>query len=356
MPIENWGAFDQLFAWDQRLVETGGTTRIPCPLGLAVRSFFQAGGVRAFVVRTGDPLPLLSDAPAAQVVATKRSLVAWSNAAPPPGVAGRVPLIPGFAGIGLPPQATDPGTWHGLAHAWGVEEAAMLALPDLPELFAGPPVPMPSIPAAPPAPEQFKPCAPPAPDFQPDPRVNRLAVSAPRLDRAGYRDWASALSQVLSLLSVPNATAHRRDMMLVSSLPLPSFQTAAAPDQAEGWPLAILDEAGVPAPGQRLTNADRIGNARLQLAYPWLETVASAALPEGVEGAEGQVLGTIARTALSIGAFRSDKRHVSVRRPPHAAGTRHRRVAARFGGRPGRLVGRQADLDRQTAGRLRPAQ
>lgn len=61
----------------------------------------------------------------------------------------------------------------------------------------------------------------------------------------------------------------------------------------------------MPAPGQRLTNADRIGNARLQLAYPWLETVASAALPEGVEGAEGQVLGTIARTALSIGAFRS---------------------------------------------------
>ena len=304
VPIEHWGAFDQLFAWDQRLVETGAATRIPCPLGLAVRGFFQAGGVRAYVVRTGDPLPLLSDAPPNEVIATKRSLVAWTNAAPPPGVAGRVPLIPGFAGTS-PPQATDPGTWRGVAHAWGVDEAAMLSLPDLPELFAGPPLPLPAVPPAPPVPEQFKPCAPPAPDFQPDARVNRLAVSAPRLDRAGYRDWASALNQVLGMLSVPNATAHRRDIILVASLPLPSFESGAAPDHAEGWPLAILDEAGLPAPGQRLTNPDRIGNARLQLAYPWVETIASAALPEGVEGPEGQVLGSIARTALSIGAFRS---------------------------------------------------
>jgi len=109
----------------------------------------------------------------------------------------------------------------------------------------------------------------------------------------------------LGLLSVPNATAHRRDVMLVASLPLPSFEAGLVPAQAETWPLAVLDEAGIPAPGERLTDAARIGNARLQLAWPWVETAASAALPEGVEGAEGAVLGAIARTSLLVGAFRS---------------------------------------------------
>jgi hypothetical protein len=305
VPIEHWGAFEQLFAWDQRQVDDSGFDRIPCPLGLAVRSFFHAGGVRAYVVRTGDPLPLMSAAPAAAVVAAKRGLVSWTGAAPPPGAAARVPLIPGFRGLGTPPQATDPATWHGLAHVWGVEQAAMLSLPDLPELFAGPPVPMPAIPAAPPVPEQFRPCAPALPGSQPDPRINRPAVSAPRLDRAGYRDWAAAIKATLVLQAGLNAAAHRRDVMLVASLPLPSFETGAVPAQAETFPLSILDEAGLPGPSLRLTNAELIGNARLQLAWPWLETAASAGLPEGVEGAEGQVLGAIAATALTIGAFRS---------------------------------------------------
>jgi phage tail sheath protein FI len=154
-------------------------------------------------------------------------------------------------------------------------------------------------------PEQFKPCAPATPEFQPDPQVNRLNVSAPRLDRAGYRDWAGAVQNVLSLLSVPNATAHRRDVMLVASLPLPSFEPGAVPAQAEVWPLAILDEIGTPSPSGRLNDAVYIGNARLQLAWPWVETSASTRLPEGVEGAEGAVLGAIARTSLSVGAFRS---------------------------------------------------
>jgi Bacteriophage tail sheath protein len=312
MPIESWGAFDHLFAWDQRLVRAGSPQHIPCPLGLAVRSFFQAGGVRAYVVRTGDPLPLLSDAPADQVIATKRRLVSWANVQPPPDVAARVPLIPGFLNLGDAAQATDPGTWHGVAHVLGVDEAAMLSLPDLPELFAGPPTPMPAIPAAPPVPEQFKPCAPPTADFQPETQVNRLALSAPRLDRAGYGNWARAVQAVLSLLSVPNATAHRRDVMLVASLPLPSFEAGSVPAQAETWPLAVLDEAGIPldeagiaVPDGRMSDAAFIGNARLQLAWPWVETVASAALPEGIEGAEGAVLGAIARTSLLAGAFRS---------------------------------------------------
>ncbi|MGE4044206.1 MAG: phage tail sheath C-terminal domain-containing protein [Acetobacteraceae bacterium] len=304
VPVDDWAAFERLFAWDQRIVRPGGPGRIPCALGLAVRSFFEAGGVRAYIVRTGDPLPLLPGAPAAAVIAHKHRVIDWSPGAPPPGAAHRVPLIPG-SGPGSPPQATDPATWRGVAHVWGVEEAAMLSLPDLPELCSGPPMPLPAIPAPPPVAEQFKPCAPPVPGYEPPEQVNRLAIAAPRLDRGDYRAWAGAIRHVLGMLSVPQGSAHRRDVMLVASLPLPSFAPGAVPNQTESWPFAILDRIGVPAPGQRLLNLDQIGSARLQLAYPWIETAASAGLPEGVEGAEGVLMGTIARTSLSVGAFRS---------------------------------------------------
>ena len=92
--------------------------------------------------------------------------------------------------------------------------------------------------------------------------------------------------------------------MLMASLPLPSFAPNAVPDNTESWPFALLDRAGIPSAGQRLTNADQIGSARLQLAYPWIETIASAGLPEGVEAPEGVLMGSVASTALARGAFR----------------------------------------------------
>jgi phage tail sheath protein FI len=67
--------------------------------------------------------------------------------------------------------------------------------------------------------------------------------------------------------------------------------------------LSILDEDGLPAASASLLDVEWIGSARLQLAYPWIETAASAVMPEGVEGAEGALLGAIARTALRYGAF-----------------------------------------------------
>ncbi|HWF77442.1 MAG TPA: phage tail sheath C-terminal domain-containing protein, partial [Caulobacteraceae bacterium] len=88
-----------------------------------------------------------------------------------------------------------------------------------------------------------------------------------------------------------------------ASLPLPSLAEGAAPARAEAWPLSILDEHGLPAAGASLLDVDWIGSARLQLAYPWVQTAASAAMPEGVEGAEGVLLGAIARTSLRHGAF-----------------------------------------------------
>ncbi|WP_372617555.1 phage tail sheath C-terminal domain-containing protein [Falsiroseomonas sp.] len=303
--VEGWGAFEELFDWDGRLVEAGDERRIPCPLALAVRSFFAAGGVRAWVVRCGDPLPLLRRGSSAAIAAQNARLLAWAPAAPPPDAAQRVPLIGGLNGLGNEPDPTAPATWRGVGHAWGVEEAAMLLLPDLAELAGGVPRPLPAPPGPPPVPEAFRPCAPPVQDSAPPQQRVRLAFTAPRLDRDGYRLWSQALAQVLRMLATPRGAAHRRDVTLISSLPLPQTARDAAPAEAEAWPLALLDEAGIPAPGVRLRDAAGLGSARLQLGYPWVETDASAALPEGVEAPEGVLAGTIAAGSLRLGAFRS---------------------------------------------------
>jgi hypothetical protein len=303
--VDGWAAFEELFDWDARVVEADDPRRIPCPLGLAVRSFFEAGGLRAWVLRCGDPLPLLRRGAPDALAAEARALLAWAPSAAPPDAAQRVPLIPGFSGLGDEADPTSPAAWRGVAHIWGVEEAALLLLPDLAELTGGVPRTLPAPPGPPPVPEAFHPCAPPTPQAVQAPRPGRLAFTAPRLDRAGYRLWSRALSQVLRMLATPRGAMHRRDVMLLSSLPLPDTARAAAPTEAEVWPLALLDEQGIPATGLRLRDAASLGSARLQLAYPWIETAASTALPEGVEAPEGMLAGTIAATALRLGAFRS---------------------------------------------------
>jgi hypothetical protein len=305
VPIDSWGAFDALFAWEARPVEPGAPGRVPCPLGLAVRGFFAAGGVRAYVVRTGDPLPLIPDGPGDAVARARRDLLSWRPAEPPPDADARVPLIPGLDGLGTPPSAADPATWRGVAHAWSVEDAAMLALPDLPELFSGPPIPMPPVAEPTGRTETFLPCAAPSPAAEPGPRAARSEIAAPRLDRDGYRAWAGALRHVLTMLAVPRDAAHRRDLMVAASLPLPSMSAGDLPHGAATSPLAILDQVGLPAAGQRLLDREWLGSARLQLAYPWVETPTSAKLPEGLQAPEGLLIGTIARTALGQGAFRS---------------------------------------------------
>jgi hypothetical protein len=84
--VESWDAFDALFAWDARPVTAAGSKRTPCPLGAAVHAFFAEGGIRAWIVRCGDPLPV--DVPPGDV-ALKRRLISWTAAAPPPDAGAR---------------------------------------------------------------------------------------------------------------------------------------------------------------------------------------------------------------------------------------------------------------------------
>jgi hypothetical protein len=299
--VESFAAFDALFAWDAREIAAGDPRRLPCPLGLAVKSFFLAGGRRAVVVRVGDPLPLAQ----AGTVEDKRRLLRWTAAFPPPDAGARVALLPGLDNAGPIPDPNDARTWHGAALAWGVEEAALLVLPDLPEIFAAPPADLPPAPEPPAVDESFKPCAPALPGFVPASRPAPPGLSAPRLDRDGIAQWATALRYALQLLDSPRGRGRRRDMMLLASLPLPSHASADGLAAAEAWPLAWLTARGLPAPGARLLDADWLGSARLQLAYPWLATEAAAGMPEGVEGPEGALAGAIARTTLAGGVFRS---------------------------------------------------
>src|SRR5262245_58016572 len=78
VPVDSFDAFDALFAWDERPLAPGDLRRIPCALGLAVKSFFAEGGIRAVIVRTGDPLPLLADDVPGAASASKRRLISWA--------------------------------------------------------------------------------------------------------------------------------------------------------------------------------------------------------------------------------------------------------------------------------------
>lgn len=302
--VESWAEFDALFDWRARPSVPGATDALPCPLGLAVRQFFLQGGAKAWILRCGDPLPLADPALDAEAF-RQRQLGAVGG----PIAAGSdaQPILPGFESRSTAADPLDPATWRGAAAIYAIDDAAMLLLPDLPELAAGPAeiaVPPPEPPGPP---EAFRPCAPSAPDPAPEPRGARPEYRAPRLGPDGYRAWSAMLAHALEMLGRPRGPAHRRDVMVVAGLPIP-HAGMQMPRGAEQWPLDVLarpGNAGTESAPLALFDASAIGNARLQLGYPWMATPDSARCPEGLQSPEGALGGLIARAALEQGAFRS---------------------------------------------------
>ncbi len=306
VPIESWDMFDALFAWDERPVESGSVEQIPCRLGLAVRSFFEEGGAKAYIVRTGDPLPLLSEIEDEEAAKeTYRQLISWTNTAPPDDADQRVPLMSGFDNKGSPPSVHDPATWTGAAHVLGVDDAAMLILPDLPDLVSGPAKIVPISFDPDDIDEQFRDCAPTIPGVDTQERQAFRSYSAPRLSLTAYGFWARAIRQILTMMHGSGGAAHRRDVMLISSLPLPDLDDAEIPQDAQNWPLSLLTKPLEGFDEATLLDENLAGSARLQLCYPWVTTSASQTQPENVEGGEGLLAGAIARTSLTRGAFSS---------------------------------------------------
>lgn len=291
VPIESFEAFDALFAWDERPLAAGSPEQVPTRLGLAIRSFFEEGGAKAYVVRTGDPLPVLTGDDEDPEAARKRyrDLLDWPASKAPDDAEERVALLKGIRGSG-PGDMRDPAHWSGAALIYYAWDAAMLLLPDLPELVSGPAQVMPTRFVPDSVEEQFIDCAPEAPDVILLPRPTSERVLAPRLGRQALRDWRKAIGVALQILAGNGGASHRRDVMLVSSLPLP--------DPGDlGW-----DENEAQAALDALHDDLAISSARLQLAWPWIGTPASSTLGEAVEGGEGVLAGAIARSTLLSGS------------------------------------------------------
>jgi uncharacterized protein len=299
VPFESFAQFENVFQPNARSLRPSIYVTIPSALGAAVRSFFNEGGRKCYVVRCGDPLTLSPPAgePEGAHRALRRSLIDWPCAAPPDRLAIRAPLIPGWNPLSPPPAIDDRKSWHGVAHLLGLDDVAMVSVPDLPDLLSVEPTPVPEEPEPRPPREMFRPCAPDAAaGLQP---AKPPPLTAPRLDEPGFRDWARAITKILGLIKTPRGGDHRRDVMLVAGLPLTAGGDAKRSANAEHDPgpqLAVL--------ANRLTGLLQ-PSAFLQLAYPWIMTDASAALPEGVENPEGAFAGLLARNAMLRGAFHS---------------------------------------------------
>lgn len=246
-PIENWQQFEELFDWRDR---TGSGKDGAAYLGAAVRSFFAQGGRKCYVVRVGDPWSLDTTRPDRMAALSK--------------------LIPGHPSRFLPSPA-DRFSWHGVGHLFGLPDVSFVVMPDLADAISTdrPKVEIPKQP--PPPPEQFVECTPPAP--VPPPNGTVRGVGAPRSNADGFHDWSVALTLVTGGLA-----RFAREAEVVAAVPLPedalAYQVAPA-------------------------------TAFLQLAYPWVRTPGSGALPEELESPDGALAGILARNALVDGTYSS---------------------------------------------------
>jgi uncharacterized protein len=272
--VESWDAFDQLFDWRSRPVAAGSAATCASYLGAAVRRFFSQGGRRAIIVRVGDPWPFMDAAGSRAANRTARI----------------APLVPQFVVPSLPFDATDPRTWRGIQHVYGLPEVSLACLPDLADACGGDPAPpdatLPLVPIT----EGFVECS-HSETVPPDDLALRR-LHAPRSDADGLVDWTSALAAVRAFLM-----GHRRDVVLIGALPLMASATA----QRE--PLEYLQQQNVlVADGEE---PNRASSAFVQVAYPWLSTQATNDLPQLLEPPDGLLAGVIAAGALARGTFRS---------------------------------------------------
>ncbi len=277
VPLDDWATFDALFAWDARLLKANdalpsGTTY----LGAAVRSFFEQGGRRCYVIRVGDPLPF--DTPRSVRKDVVKDL-----------------LLPGYPGS-LAVSALDQSTWRGIGHLYGLPDVTFVCLPDLPDLLASDLGPI-NFERTIEIPEQFVECSENIIDDDEDTPPDR--VRAPACGEQSYGEWAHAIQLIGQMLHNT-----RREVQLVAAIPLPDVQLNPAVEDVStmGDPLiGLFDQplnSGIHVRGG-------IASAFVQLVYPWLQTRGSLGLPQQLEGAEGAVIGLLAQLAMTQGAFHS---------------------------------------------------
>ena len=262
--LDTWDVFDALFAWDARLL-TESSGRCDSALGAAVRSFFAQGGRKCYVVRLGDPWPVLSPA-------HQRSVLESA-------------YLPGAA----LPSAVDRASWRGIGHLFGLPDVSFLCLPDLPDLFGVTPVGREKI-APPGTPEIFVECS-----SREEPASERAlrGIPAPHCDETGFQRWAGFVGRVGDFLR-----RSAREVQLVAAIPLPVDDTALSGQALVAQRIRAASDA-------QWAQAAAIRTAFVQLAYPWLRARSSSALPGGVEAPDGVLAGVLANSALTRGSWRS---------------------------------------------------
>jgi len=259
VPVESWESFDGLFDWRARRIDAAQPqARADAMLGIAVRDFFANGGRKCYVIPLAAPWPVTQ-------VPTDAERSARLQA-----------LLPDFVD-----NARE--TWRGLVHLRGLDDVALVLLPDLPAVVADAPQRLaPSAAADPPA-EVFVECGTHAEPPAGTPGILRLP--APRSDDAGYAAWNTFVGRVAAFLR-----RFRSEAMLLLAIPLPGDRALAA---------------------RSLFDAVTVDSAFVQLAYPWLRSTLPPRVPEGLIAPDGALAGLVAGGALSQGAFRS----VAGRRP-----------------------------------------
>ncbi|HEX8774565.1 MAG TPA: hypothetical protein VF735_13410 [Pyrinomonadaceae bacterium] len=280
VPIDTWEIFDWLFAWDKRPVDEGGHKTCTTYMGAAVRSFFAQGGRKCYVVRVGDPLPLMVNR-AARLALVER-------------------IIPGHPNR-FRPSPADRHSWQGIGHLFGLPDTSFLCMPDLADLCGAEheqldtEVKMPA-----PPPEQFVECSVRKQQQFEDTAARRFP--APRCDEDAYQDWAHALWLVANMI-----IRQQREVQLVAALPIPQRGIKAEEElldflleSPEGKPTMAGPLAAAPS-----VQLGGIASAFVQLAYPWVRTQGSGNLPEGIESPDAVLVGILARNALTRGSFHS---------------------------------------------------
>ena len=277
VPIEDWQTFDRLFAWDQRSINN---THEKCAtyLGVAVKSFFEQGGRKCYIVRVDEPAVLGANLEQRQTLLEKL-------------IAGKDALTKQLAG--------DRGQWTSFVHLFGLDDVSFLSLPDLPDLcqnhFVAPPA-RPALIKTPP--EEFVECS---HSFDAEPTIPSLDhFSPPYCNSLGIKQWGEKLQRVAGFVA-----QLRREVQLIASIPLlhPALEESVSL-------LDLLHQHGLLAgeldPFQiESSGHTSIASAFVQLAYPWLQTDNAWRLPQQLECPEGVMIGMLANNALTRGTFRS---------------------------------------------------
>lgn len=276
IPIDDWPMFERIFDVRSGLVDADTPSRLPGYLAAAVRSFFAQGGRRCVVIPVEHPADLYLRSTANQ------RFVALQQ------------LLPELAGDLVAVEPFDRSQWRGVGVLHGLEDVAMLCIPDLPWLVGQ--VPSWLTPVEPPAfaRAEFFECADqlaPAPEQV---RASPLTIS--RCDDNEYAVWRNAVHSVSAFLA-----RHRRDVQFVAALPLPVRDSQANRDPIEALLAWKVLESMAPGPAQEDDDRGRF----LQLVYPWIGWSGSRGLPEDLEPGDGVLAGLLARGTLLAGAFRS---------------------------------------------------